>query len=75
MPPQFRLLRRPSHEATDLDIQVGQAMTCGYRGRFAGPKRCRTIQAVMVAASMRGIAVGLAQLLGVWVGRDLSNTG
>ena len=36
-------------------------MTCEYTERFAGPKRCRTIQAVMVAAFMSGIAVGLAQ--------------
>jgi hypothetical protein len=31
-------------------------MTCGYKG-FAGPKRCRKLQAVMVIASMNAITV------------------
>jgi hypothetical protein len=33
-------------------------MTCGYSGRFAGPKRRWQIQAVIVMASMKGTAVG-----------------
>ena len=32
-------------------------MTCGYKGRFAGPKPSRQIQAVMVVAT-DGAAVG-----------------
>lgn len=33
-------------------------MTCGYRGRFVGPKRRWQIQAVIVMAFMNGTAVG-----------------
>ena len=32
-------------------------MTCGYKDAFAGPKRRRKLQAVMVIASMKAITV------------------
>ena len=37
--------------------EVGYAMTCGYNDDFAGPKRCRKLQAVIVIASMNAITV------------------
>jgi hypothetical protein len=58
MSTQFPLLRRPSNEATNLGREVAQAMTCGYSGRFAGPKRRWQIQAVIVMTFMNGTAVG-----------------
>jgi hypothetical protein len=32
-------------------------MTCGYNETFAGPKRCRKLQAVIVIASMNAMTV------------------